>query len=192
FGSPKMVHQQVSRHSRNPGCKGPFLQVKSLQRMVDLDKHLLAQVLGIRARTCKPVTDVIDSLSMFADEFLPGCCVSSDTAPYEGSCQRTFFQPTLLDSCLNTSSGTQFSAQKFIIFCGLARIVAGARRTASFRGKSVWSLRIVRLQSRWTEAAVFLLAASKGQIGRRCGNSRRDRNCGRGLLLRWTAAWCSS
>src|SRR5215510_12694804 len=62
---------------------------------------------------------------MFADEFLPGCCVSSDTAPYEGSCQRTFFQPALLDSCLSTPGGTQSSAQKFLIFCGLARIVAG-------------------------------------------------------------------
>src|SRR5262245_65572713 len=66
---------------------------------------------------------------MFADEFLPGCRVSSDTAPYEGSCQRTFFQPALLDSCLSTPGGTQSSEQKFNIFCGLERIVARRRNT---------------------------------------------------------------
>src|SRR5579864_3942903 len=81
LGLAKMVNQQVAGDSCNPGYERALGMVIARKSAVHFDEYILGQVLGVVARSCETVADVVDAPVIGLHDFLPGGGVPGNTAP---------------------------------------------------------------------------------------------------------------
>jgi len=73
------VNEQIASNAQQPAAETTCLGMETVQRLVDLDKHILGQIFSICAAFSETVTQVIYAECMGPDKVLPRNLVSLQT-----------------------------------------------------------------------------------------------------------------
>src|ERR1700734_4360608 len=119
--APVIVHQQIPGDAGEPRRESSKRWFVARQRLVQAEKNLLAQVLGLRRIAGEPVAKVEHSPRMSPNGFLPGRPFAPETLLYQlgvGLQSSLASHPSFLSASHNE---TQTSPKKFPAVCGSER-----------------------------------------------------------------------
>src|SRR6476469_2277636 len=85
-----MVYQQVARQGGQPSGKRPFFNVIAGHRLVNADKYLLRQVLGVVRGVREPIAQVVDPPVVQAHNLLPCRGIACQASANKCSCLLLF------------------------------------------------------------------------------------------------------